>query len=266
MRILPIQGVLVHALKSTRNNLSFAWHVSWPWLALIVPLNMLFEPMLPKIVPDATDPATMASNAQAVIGLFALGVISILVFSSIAVSWHRYILNDEVPQGLARLRLDSVVLRYFGNTFLIGLLVVLTLLPVVLILSLLVAALGLSPNTASILIAVLAGLIGLPLGYRLMLKLPAIAVGNPDINLKTAMQKTTGNSLQLCISGAIIFGVALLIGFVMSQILSALGADNGGASAILAVFVQQAVSWITTIFTVTFLTSLYGFFVEGRDF
>ena len=263
MRILPVQGVLGHALHSTKNNLRFAWHISWPWLALLVPLHMLVEPMLPKIVPDAVDPATVARNIQTMLGLIGLGLVSLLVFSSIAVAWHRYILNDEVPQGTARLRLDAVVWRYFGNTLLIMVLVGLALVPVVLLASLAIAMFGLSENMASIVVAVLAGVIALPLAYRMMIKLPAIAVGNPDINLKTAMQKTAGNSFQLGMSALIIFCAALLIGFAMSQILDAIGANESGVTSIV---VQQAVSWITTIFTVTFLTSLYGFFVEGREF
>ncbi len=266
MRLLPIQGVLRHALHSTKSNLPFAWHISWPWLAVLVPLHMLVEPLLPKIVPDAVDPPNVANNMQTVFGLIGLGMFSLLVFSSIAVSWHRYILTDEVPQGAARFRLDSVVWRYFGNTLLIMLLVGLAVIPMLLVATLVVAMMGLSQNMSTIVLAVMAGIVGLPLAYRMMIKLPAIAVGNPDINIKTAMQKTTGNSFQLLVAGVIIFGAALLIGFAMSQILTAVGAESSGGTTVFAVLVQQVVGWITTIFTVTFLTSLYGFFVEGRDF
>jgi len=37
------------------------------------------------------------------------------------VNWHRYILLDEVPHGMERLRLDATVWRYVGNILLIAL-------------------------------------------------------------------------------------------------------------------------------------------------
>jgi hypothetical protein len=266
MRTLPIQDVLGHAWRSTASNLRFAWHISWPWLAVIVPLQIIIEPNLPRVVPESTDPATIASNMKALAGLLFLGLVSILAFSSIAVAWHRYVLKDEVPNGLARFRLDSVVWRYFGNTLLIILLVCLAVIPIAVVLSILAALLGVSEVAATILIAVVAALLGLPLVYRMMVKLPAIALGNSDISLKTAIEKTEGNSFQLGIAGFIILAVVFLIGTVMQQVLSMLGLVTADQTSVVAIFIQQMGNWITTIFTVTFLTSLYGFFVEGRDF
>jgi hypothetical protein len=35
---------------------------------------------------------------------------------------------------------------------------------------------------------------------------------------------------------------------------------------VLPIAIQVMVNWVATIFGVTLLTSLYGYFVEGRDF
>jgi hypothetical protein len=266
MKKLPILAAIGHALRSTRNNLPFAWHVSWPWLAILFPLNLLIETYLPQFNPEAADPQAVARNAEASLGFLFYAVVSMLAFSSIAVSWHRYILQDEVPQGLARLRLDDDVWRYFGNTLLIGLTVALAVLPVTIVLSLISTLLGLDSNGATALTVAATALVVIPLMYRLMVKLPAIAVGNTSINLSAALQVTRGNSLQLCVSGVIILVSALLVGLGLGAVYGLLAGDLGGPGHIVAALAQQIVSWVITIFSVTFLTSLYGFFVEGREF
>jgi hypothetical protein len=266
MRKLPVFGVLSHALRSVINNIRFAWHVSLPWLALLVPLGLAADFLLPRMDPQATDPATMARNSQAALGYLALGAFSMLVFSSIAVSWHRYILMDEIPQGMARLRLDAVVWRYFGNTLLVILLVIAACIPPVALLSLLTVLLGLGQGAATGATMAAAALIAIPLSYRLMVKLPAVAIGNNTFTMKEALSRTVGNALQLCMAGIIVIAAALLIGTLLGGLATLLGAGSGGAGAIVISVIQQLVSWLVTIFTVTFLTSLYGFFVEGRDF
>jgi hypothetical protein len=57
-----------------------------------------------------------------------------------------------------------------------------------------------------------------------------------------------------------------LVGFLLAGIAGLLGAGSGGVAYVVASVLQQLISWVVTIFTVTFLTSLYGFFIEGRDF
>jgi hypothetical protein len=266
MRKLPVFGVLSHALRSVINNIRFAWHVSWPWLALLVPLGIAADFFLPHIDPQATDPATIARNGQTALGLLALGALSMLAFSSIAVSWHRYILLDEIAQGLGRLRLDRVVWRYFGNTLLVILIVIAACIPPVALLSFVTVMLGLGPGAATGVTMAAAGLFAIPLSYRLMVKLPAIAIGNNAFTMREALARTVGNALQLCMAGVIVIISALLIGTLLGGLAALLGAGSGGAGALVVSVIQQLVSWLVTIFTVTFLTSLYGFFVEGRDF
>jgi hypothetical protein len=266
MRKLPVLGLLGHALRSVANNIRFAWHVSWPWLAIMVPLSFAVESILPAIDPQATDTATQARNAQVLLGYLALGIFSMFVFSSIAVNWHRYILKDDIPHGWTRLRLDGLVWRYFGNTLLILLLVIAASAPPVIVVSVLSVLLGLGAEVAGGLTAAVAGLLAIPLFYRLMLKLPAIAVGSSGFTMKTALEKSVGNSLQLCVAGVIVLVSTLLIGLLLGGVATLVGAGNGGFAYFTATLLQQFVSWIVTIFTVTYLTSLYGFFVEGRDF
>ena len=44
---------------------------------------------------------------------FTTAVLTAIIFSSIAVNWHRFILRNEVAEGSQRLRLDGLVWHYF---------------------------------------------------------------------------------------------------------------------------------------------------------
>jgi len=95
--------------------------------------------------------------------------------------------------------------------------------------------------------------------------MPAVALGRRDFSMGDAWRATKGNSLRL---------LGLLILFVLSLLLFAAGMFAitylfgllGTVGLSLAVAIQVMVNWVATILGVTLLTSLYGFFVEGREF
>ena len=39
MRKLPVFKALGHAIRSTTENMGFAFHISWPWMLLLLPFN-----------------------------------------------------------------------------------------------------------------------------------------------------------------------------------------------------------------------------------
>ena len=75
-----------------------------------------------------------------------IAAFSLVIFSSIAVNWHRYILLDEVTASEKIFRLDRPVWSYAGRTLLIMLV---TLVPVVIFSLIFVAAL---PNLGPVLV------------------------------------------------------------------------------------------------------------------
>lgn len=262
MKKLPIGQAFSHALKSTLSNLPFAFHVSWPWIAIMLPLQAItafyIVSNFPNIDPKSTKPEVvwqlLAANLPATL-------MSLLSSSSIAVSWHRYIFLDEVPQGWQRLRLDGTVLRYFGN---------------IILLSLIIAAISFVPAIVITLLSAVvppAIVLFLPLvliciaySVRYSVKMPAIALGRRDFGFNDALQATRGSTWQVLGFLLLVFAVALglalaaaLITYPFSQM-----ANDFGFLVVLAI--QFAVNWVTTIFSVTMLTSLYGFFVEDRNF
>lgn len=261
MRKLPVGAAFGHVLRSTINNVGFAWHLSWPWLVFILPLNMLAG-----VLGISENPSPESATAGSAVVSAIVAILSMFVFSSIAVSWHRYILLDEVPRGWARLRADNVVWRYFGNTLLIFLTLFCGLAPVVLLAAVLLAVF----DNAGIMLSIplyLAGILfALAAFYRLSVKLPAIALERQDYMMRDAWASSRENNWQLIALGFLFLACVMILA-VLVGIASWYIAQTGiGFLLLLSMAVQILLNWIVTIMGVTLLTSLYGFFVEKRDF
>lgn len=261
MRTLPVLAAFNHVLRSTINNLGVAWHLSWPWMIVIMPLNILAGIYGFSFAPDAVAPS---GEVMALTMLIAL--VTMFAFASIAVSWHRYILLDEMPQGLARLRADNTVWRYFGNTILIVLILFAALLPPMMVAGLIFSLMGNAGVILALPIYVAAFVLGISFFYRMSVKLPAVALERRDFGLKEALAATGGNTARLLGLAALFFiavmGMALMLGMI-AWLMEKTGVDF---ALFLSLAIQIVFNWIITIMGVTLLTSLYGFFAEQRNF
>ena len=266
MRELPITGVIGHSINSTVNNIGFAWHVSWPWMLAILPFNIVgnvYATLNQPATPEDIDPMVALVS-------FGLAILTMVAFASIAVNWHRYILLDEVPHGMERLRLDGLVWRYVGNTILMLLMLILGGMLVAAVLGLLMAGLVAALGKAGGIIVV-PGFIALACAiivysYRLGIKLPAVALGRRDYRFRNALDDSAGNFWRFFGLGLLVALIMLLIGlivFIPTYFLAQM--QNKGVLAVL-IAVQLVVNWVATIWTVTMLTSLYGYFAEKRNF
>jgi len=260
MRKLPVLAAFQHIWRSTTNNLPFAFHISWPWILILVPLT--FGSNLLKL--SSEDPMAAPTGYGAVSEL-VVGLFSIFAFASIAVAWHRYILKDEIPQGAARLRTDAVVWRYFGNTLKIFFVLLAVVVPIAIALGVLSWILGQLGTVISV-----PGVIALCLGciaafYRLSITLPAVALGDQDFTLSKAWAATAGNNWQIIGLGLLLFAVVLAIALAAALVGALIVAVPGIGVLAFTIF-QVLVTWAVTIVSVTTLTSLYGFFVQSRDF
>jgi hypothetical protein len=270
LRTLPVIPAVIHMWKSTINNLWFALRAQWLWfvlLAILFAVLALSNDL--KITGDqAALEAQLKDNPEKA-GLFVLSVFlgiaaTLLAFSSIAVSWHRYVLLDEVPQGLAALRVDSIVWRYLGNLMLLGLLMTvlalpLSLVPFPLLLSMPAIAVG-------ILMAYII-FVMLPILYRLSIKLPAIALGRRDFRMGDAWNVSRGNWGQILGVALLYSGASWIIGLILVGVAILLNTVFGPVIGFwLDIAIQTVINWVVTVMGITLLTSLYGFFVEKRDF
>ena len=262
MRTLPVGAAFGHMLRSTTNNLGFAWQLSWPWILLIAPANILatlygftLEPRADGSVPEG----------KVIAIALLVAALTLFAFASIAVSWHRYVLLDEVPRGWARLRADNTVWRYFGNTLLIMLVLVAGMVPAVLL-----AAIPLAMGDAGAILAVpiyfATVIYGIAAFYRLSVKLPAVALERYDFGLKDAWSITQGNTWRL-FGLALLFALCVLvIALLLAGVVYLLEKTGLTFALMLGLSLQIVFNWIFTIMGVTLLTSLYGFFVEKREF
>ena len=93
MRQLPVLATLKHAFESVWLNRMVALRMSWIWY-IIVALVLAFSTQL-------TSSRGTPSPEEPQAGFFLVDALTLLlvllVNSSFAVHWHRYILLDEVP-------------------------------------------------------------------------------------------------------------------------------------------------------------------------
>jgi hypothetical protein len=267
MQKLPVIDAIKHSIRSTINNFPFAFHVSWPWMAVLLPLNIIASlyGLTHEFNPEKPDMAELATAGPF---LILMVLVSFISYSAIAVSWHRYILLDEVPQGWARLRLDGPMWRYLGNIILIVLAMALIAVPVVIAVGVLGAILVAGMGSSGIAVAAALGIAAYAFiavaGYRFSIKLPAVALNERQFTLADAWNCSRGNFWQLLGLGLIYLVIAVAFGLLIFAVSDVLGLV-GSAGAAVAVAIQVVVNWVLTILGVTILTSLYGFFVEGRE-
>jgi hypothetical protein len=261
MRILPVWNIFAHSVRSVLDNIRFAFHISWPWMLAILPVHVasnVFVAMNPPAEGQPYEPRVMAA-------IFISGLASMIAFSSIAVSWHRYILLDQVPQGMQRLRLDGTVWRYLGNTILIALIVFLGSLIPGFVIGFVAALLG--PAAPFVTVPALFVLSGLAVSYfyRMSVKLPAIALERQDYMIRNALNDTQGNTLRFVVLFLLVLAIVLTIASVLAGLNYVVTGIGGGVGLYVIIALQLVLNWIATVWGVTMLTSLYGFFAEGRD-
>jgi putative flippase GtrA len=101
---------------------------------------------------------------------------------------------------------------------------------------------------------------------RLSIKLPAVALGRSDFTFRDAWTSSADNFWQLLgvflLNAAIVFGTLLVLILVVNGI----GEISPAAAQAVAVVVDTALKLFLTLFNASIFTSLYGFFVERRDF
>lgn len=247
MRKLSPTKAISHALNSVWSYRQVAMRIALAWLPVLLLCGIAEVYFAPPGV--AADEIPSVPPIQV-----ATFLVSLLATSSMAVSWQRFILRDEMSRGM---RIDGNVLRYAGFSFL---LLIATVVPSVLLLALVLITPG-----ASVLALPAVVLIG-GIVTRLSIRFPAIALGDREFTFANAWKASAGNFWQ-CL-GVFLLGWAITLGGLLVLILigSGLGELNptlGDLALTVGVILMQL---FYAIFNASIFTSLYGYFVERREF
>lgn len=251
MRTLPPLKAISHALKSVIAYRMAGIRIGALWILILFLLDGAELLLLGGDAAGAGNGASAAAQfLTAITGLFA--------FCSIAVSWHRFILRDELPAAANALRLDMPVLRYLGNSLL-------ALMAGAVPLALLAAIVAFLPQ-AAVTVLLPAALAAGAFITMLSLKLPAVALGRTDFSFSDALKSADGNFWQIAavflLNALVIFLPALAFTTLVLLLRQASPAIATATGLILSI----PLNLFFTLFSISVLTSLYGFFVEKRDF
>lgn len=271
-------------VSSTWDNAGLALKMCWPWLAILLVLEIAARlgPGYPLSLLLQAAPAAQQDRTVVVSLLLA---VKLLAMSSLAVNWSRFLLLGEIATGWDRLRIDRPVWRFACNSlliwfacsgvFLLGSLISFVALPLLAQFS--GYTLPEFPRavpplsewlhhtwtliiTGSLLLGILSGL---PIVQRLSIKLVAIAVDREDYGLGDAWRDSGGQPLPLV---AFTFAVTGLITLVwVASFMVSLQFGTVGASALLASVAATLASGLTTILATASVAVLFGLFVEGRE-
>lgn len=272
MRQLVAIEAFKHAVQSVRSHLNVAFRMSLPWLIILlaVALGRFFH-LRANLTGDEQKDAALAVSTG--IPLFLMVSFA---FCSIAVNWHRFIFLDEIAQGFDRLRADQVVWRYFGNFLLIA--VILTLivmaasLPLAVVLSVLripvesLQDIAAWPWPVRVVVQFVIACLVTALFFRFAIKLPAIALGKTGFGLRSAWAATKRNTASLLILAALNALAAFAAEALLEVLTLVLGFADRAIGSMVVLVLGFLVQWLVAILGTTILTSLYGYFVEKRDF
>ncbi|PRY91626.1 hypothetical protein [Donghicola tyrosinivorans] len=192
----------------------------------------------------------MPMSGGAILIQLLVAVLYVILSLWIAVSWHRYILLEEMPEGYVPQWHGRPIMRYLGFSLLITLIVALA--AALGATALMIVGKGLAP--VAVALGVFLVLYLFTVFYRLSPMLPAAAIGE-DMGLKEAWDKTKG------LTGAILLIIALQMALTFGLQLFALGFAG---IPIIGIIAQIAANWFLTMVMASLLTTFYGHFVQER--
>ncbi|HZT18550.1 MAG TPA: hypothetical protein VFA23_04060 [Dongiaceae bacterium] len=217
----------------------FLW-IAWPWLALTVLIGLLV-PRLP-----------LGRAAPYVGELFDIPLVV-----AFAVAWHRATLVGEVPKGWVGGRFGRRELRYAGWVALLmagsfGVMVLAALLAT--------ALMGVEPGPGQIALVLIALAGVVYLATRLILLLPAAALGDRNAGLGWSWRLTRGHGLALFLGFCAASLPLLLLKYVL--VLASGEPAAGSLAALLAQAVRRLFDFANMAVSIAFMSFVYQAFTR----
>ncbi len=234
----------LHSVRMVLDNLGVALRLS----AVLYMVQMALTVFV-FVSPGGADPTQQTPEAAG--ELLILMVFSLIASLWIAVGWHRFVLTQEPPAGIVPRWHGPELLRYFGRSLLIALLLVAG---GAVIGGLVLGVASQVPALAGLAIFGLVGL-GSYVFFRVGLVLPAAALGR-SLTMRESWAATGRDSTALLQLALIVMAGQFLI-----EIPGMIDGDAGGP---IALIYDLVINWFVTMFGVSLLTTLYGVFIENR--
>ncbi len=270
--------ILAHSIRQVTGNLGMAIKVSG-WLVAIyaiagaVMLNMAPDWLTAAIDQNAQGMTDATDLTGGSVGLVLLLILAATVFllwsiSLVAIVWHRYILLEEIPQGIIPYRSDLRIGRYFWYGVGISLIAVLVVSVLSGILGMIFGPFFMSSMQglaegqaagffgAAFFMGLVIGIIVLVLYLRMALILPAVAL-DEELTIGQAWEQTSGHT------GAIL-GLALAMAFinaVVPMVISLAFAELVWVNLVLVGLYH----WFYFMLNISVLSTLYGHIVQKRE-
>jgi hypothetical protein len=250
-RELPILKAVSHILGGVKAHWRPMLNLALPWIALITLLN---------VVAVRAYPSQPSSTPQFNLNWidYVIFFLNLLATASVAVSWHQFILRDTPLNAVKPYRLDKTVRFYFMRIILINGICFIPLVTLAVLLGLVPSVLWPFIIALLIQLAVFA--------YRISLCLPAIAIGNLEVGMKESLDVTRGNNLRVLGLLALIYLILAIVLLVFAVAINILELINPTLGSIGVFIFGIPVVFFNMMMAVSLLTSLYGFFIEKREF
>lgn len=245
-------GILKHAFLQIFGNLRQLLHI------VLLPLVLQVAGALLLMLSPATH--TLVDSAPPSLFVLALAAAFILFpMTWAAVNWHRYILLNQPQPMLPSLPL-AAMLRYFGTSLLVSLLVIVLAIFVLTMTRIVLVGSGTRSAILAMGVTSIAVLFVAVILFRLSTALPAAAVGASK-PIRTAWKATSGHGSTFLL--VVLMMAALQIPLSLIEMLP-MGSLDSIFSIILDLMVSLVGSWVYMIIVLSVLTTLYGHFVENR--
>ncbi len=255
MQKIPVIPAIKHALNAVFHFRETGIRIGLPWIILLAALSTV-ELLFFGSADFSNDASAQDLNVRPTD--FILAAVGLIALSSIAVNWHRYILLDEHTPPEKIFRLDAPVWKYAAHSILIMLI---ALVPVIIISFLVALA---TPNAIALLAFPLfmAGIYIM----RMSVALPATALERNDFGIRAALQATAGNNLQF--AGLLALNALIMLGTFLALAVALTIAGNISITVVkvCAVLLSIPANLFFSLFSISLLSSLYGYFAEGRKF
>jgi len=268
--------LLRHVVQQVFGNLGAAARITLPLLAIPVIILLITNPGLLTGEAFQFDGQTdeFAPVSTAIFGVIVAVVIGIVCWLWAAVSWHRFVLLEEYPNAVLPKWYGSNIANYFGNTILVGLIMMAAGLGFGIVIGIVGAILQ---NAAVLLVFGVALIFGLSwVATRIGLILPAAAIGQ-SLRIGESWKATAPVSGQIMLPIIVIAIVSTILNqaviFAFGTSIPVTGAPEGTLPfaqeqivlSMPGVILNTLVTWLQLLVNLALMTTLYGNLIEGRQ-